>query len=106
MSNPNSRRRSQGFSLLEVLVAVVILSFGLLALATLQASLLRSSADTKARTVALALAKDTLEQQRHFNNLAGYQLLTDGTGSQLTVGGTTFTPAWTVERFIFNQDVD
>jgi prepilin-type N-terminal cleavage/methylation domain-containing protein len=99
-------RRSQGFSLLEVLVAVVILSFGLLALATLQVSLMRSSSDTKARTVALALAKDTLEQKRNFSNLTGYQALTDGTGAGVTIGGITFTPAWTVDRFIFNQDVD
>jgi len=106
MSKIPSNRRQRGFSLLEVLVAVVILSFGLLALATLQVSLLRSSSDTKARTVALALAKDTLEARRNFNSLTGYQALTDGTGSAQTIGGIAYTPAWTVERFVYNQDVD
>jgi prepilin-type N-terminal cleavage/methylation domain-containing protein len=106
MSKSRNLRRSQGFSLLEVLVAVIILSFGLLALATLQVSLMRSSADSKARTVALALAKDTLEQKRNFADLGGYQALTDGTGAGVTIGGITFTPNWTVDRFIFNQDVN
>src|SRR6478609_6955906 len=42
-------RRSGGFSLLEVLVAIVVLTVGLLALAALQGSLTRSSADAKVR---------------------------------------------------------
>jgi prepilin-type N-terminal cleavage/methylation domain-containing protein len=102
-----TRRSHQGFSLLEVLVAVVILSVGLLALASLQISLMRSSTDSKARTVALSLAKERLENLRTFTSLTGYQNLADsGTQPPVTIGGISYTPAWTVERFIYNEDVD
>jgi type II secretory pathway pseudopilin PulG len=45
----HDRRGATGFSLLEVLVAVVVLTVGLLALAALQGSLTRASADAKVR---------------------------------------------------------
>jgi type IV pilus modification protein PilV len=60
-------RNARGFSLLEVLVAIVILSVGLLALAVLQLNILRSSTDAKAQSVALALAKEQLEAMRAFH---------------------------------------
>lgn len=56
-------RRSRGFSLLDVLITVVVLSIGLLALAALQGSLTRSSAEAKVRgrVAAMLVARmDTL----------------------------------------------
>lgn len=96
----------RGFSLIEVLVAVAILSFGFLALATLQLSVLRSSSDSKSRTVALALAKARLEQRRTYSSLTGYQAIADTTESPVTIGGIAYTPSWTVTRYVYNQDVD
>ncbi|MGH8106857.1 MAG: type IV pilus modification PilV family protein, partial [Arenimonas sp.] len=61
MKTPNKFAAQNGFSLLEVLLAAAILSFGLLALASLQLSLFRSSSDTKAQSVALGLAKEQIE---------------------------------------------
>ena len=59
-----SQHRSRGFSLLEVLIAVVVLATGLLAMAALQARLASSSADAKARSRIAALLSSVLDDQR------------------------------------------
>lgn len=55
---------STGFSLLEVLVAVVVLSVGLLGLASLQLSALRNNNQSYERSQALALAYDIADAMR------------------------------------------
>ncbi len=96
----------RGFSMIEVLISVVILGFGLLALAALQTTIIRSSSETKAQTIALQLAKDKLEDLRSFRSLAEYRLLTsnndtvnDSSGS---LSGVNFTRTWTVTRWAYN----
>ena len=83
--------QANGFSLIEVLIAVVVLSFGILALAALQSNLIKSSTEARAQSVALALAKDKLEQMRSFESLTDYYALTDSSGTESisnTNGGT------------------
>lgn len=70
-TNFHSARRLGGFSLLEVLIAVVIMSVGLLALASLQLSLIRSSGETKAQSIAVALAKQKIEQLMAYEVMGG-----------------------------------
>ena len=103
--------RARGFSLLEVLIAVVVLSFGLLALASLQASLMRNSSEAKARSVALSLAKDRVEELRSFSSLADYQAMTDTTGTYAddgagSLGGVSYSVTTTVERYAYDPDPD
>ena len=52
----------RGFNLVELLIAVAVLSLGLLALARFQGQLIEGSALAKERTVALKLAQEKLEQ--------------------------------------------
>ena len=100
MKLSNFHSRSRGFSLIEVLVAVVVLSVGLLALALLQVSLVRSSSSTNSQSVALSLAKDKLEDLRTYTNMAGYRALTDsGSAESLAVGGLNYSRTWTVARY-------
>lgn len=102
--NTNRMKGSvRGFSMIEVMISVVVLGFGLMALAALQTSLIRSSAETKAQTVALQLAKDKLEDLRSFDTLTGYQAVTTGTDtvndSNGNLGGVNYSRSWTVTRF-------
>jgi len=58
------QNRVRGFTLLEVLVAVVVLSIGLLGLAGLQAVGLRSNHSATLRSQATALAYDIVDRMR------------------------------------------
>ncbi len=67
-----SARAARGFSLIEVLVALVILSVGLLGLGLLQATSLKASFGANHRTVATNLAYQLLDMVRA-NRLWAYR---------------------------------
>lgn len=96
-------RRSAGFSLIEAMVAIIILSVGLLALAALQVRLIRSGADGKLQSAGLALAKAELEFHRSFRDgLQWATLIVDRVQQvNLNVGGQqfAFTRETEVDRF-------
>lgn len=56
--------RQSGFSLLEVMIAVLVLAIGLLGLSALQAQGLRSSSSAHQRSQAVVLAYDMMERLR------------------------------------------
>lgn len=104
----SNHRAGRGFSLLEVLIAVVVLYFGLLALAALNGSLLRAGAESKARAAASALAQQVIEDARSFSFVSppvGYtgatytSLTTWAPAKTVSVGGVDFTVNRTVGRF-------
>lgn len=102
-----SPKNANGFSLIEVLLAVAVMSFGLLALASLQNSIMRSSSNSKAQSVALSLAKDKLEDLRTYQTMAQYRALTDKAVPTcpdvdcISVGGVDYIRSWNVARFAF-----
>uniref|UniRef100_Q47BL2 Type IV pilus modification protein PilV n=1 Tax=Dechloromonas aromatica (strain RCB) TaxID=159087 RepID=Q47BL2_DECAR len=55
-----SNSREQGFALLEVMIAILIFSFGLLGLVGLQANMIKQSTDARYRAVASYLAQQKL----------------------------------------------
>lgn len=59
-----SRRYFLGFTLLEVLISLVVLSTGILGISWLQASLTRATADAKLRSYAIGMAQAELERLR------------------------------------------
>ncbi len=69
-----AKRRSQsGFSIIEVLVAMLVLAIGLLGLAALQAQGLRFNHDAYIRTQATHLASDIIDRMRtNRENIADY----------------------------------
>jgi type IV pilus assembly protein PilV len=52
----------EGFTLIEIMIAVAIISIGLLALAGLQVSLIRGNALSQRMTAAVSVAEQTVEQ--------------------------------------------
>ena len=60
----SSSSRERGFSLLEVLVSVIVLSFGVLGMVGLQAAALKSNRDARLQSEALGLARELAEMMR------------------------------------------
>jgi type IV pilus assembly protein PilV len=70
-------RRSQGFTLLEVLIAILVMAFGLLGFALLQTMSVRFTQSANHRTKATNLAADMLDQMRS-NRLLAAQYAVNG----------------------------
>jgi type IV pilus assembly protein PilV len=97
----------RGFSLLELLVGICLLSIGIMALATLQSRGIRGNDIGNRTTEAIALAQDQLEQLVNSAGAGNFPLSipnpnpfpdpnnpTNGTGS----GGGIFTRSWEIQN--------
>ncbi len=104
------RRMSGGFTLLEGLVALVVMAFGMLALISLQSTFSASSDDAKLRTEATRLAQQKLDELRAFEQVpvavgkvsykgtvvTGADTITPAANSAGSFSNATFNRAWTV----------
>jgi type IV pilus assembly protein PilV len=61
---PSLKKPSQGFTLLEILVAIIVLSFGLLGMVGIQAMALKSNNDAKQQSIAVQLAGELSDMMR------------------------------------------
>ena len=83
---PKTPRNVAGFTLIDSMIAVVVLATGILALTLLQVSMLRSAAEARERSVAMTVAQNLLESQRAlgaqtqtgYQNLAGSGVFASG----------------------------
>ena len=57
-------QKTSGFTLLEVLVSIVVLSFGLLGMVGLQAASLQANRDARLQSTAVVLARELAEMMR------------------------------------------
>jgi Tfp pilus assembly protein PilV len=83
-----------GFTLIEALIALIVLSLGLFGLMQIQTRVMTEAGDSKTRTVAVNLAQEKLEEMRasDYATIAGGEDLIPA-----AAGGTTdFTRTWTV----------
>ena len=79
--------RNEGFTLIEVLITLVILSVGLLALAGLQISAIKGNANSKRMTMAVSISEKKIEQIKH----TSYTSIQSESAQQFFDGGISFT---------------
>ena len=87
---PRSPRTGRGFTLIEILVTLVLISVGLLGVAALQLRTLRANKESYVRSQASVLAADILDRMRAnpgaFRN-GEYDVTWNGTSSSSTTSG-------------------
>jgi type IV pilus assembly protein PilV len=96
-----SRRRARGFSMIEVLVSLLVVAFGVLALVSLQATAVRMSTDARDRGAATFLADQLLGQLLISNpaDISAFEHNPDGTTCNPTSApsANTVVAAWLAE---------
>ena len=88
IDSKEKKNRESGFTLIEVLVAIVILMFGLLAVGTMQISAMRGNFMGGNTSIALSLASQKMEDilNKDFNHA---DLLDSNTGNNGSLSSTT-----------------
>lgn len=69
-SRIQKNRRESGFALIEALIAVLVLSFGLLGMVGLQAGALQNNREARYQSVAVSLAQELAEMMRGNKDVA------------------------------------
>ncbi len=104
------RHHTRGFSLIEVLIALIILAVGFAAIVKFQATVFGYSASAKERAVAARLADEKIADLRHYETLPttanriAYQDIGADTGGALSSGtvaisNVTYTRRWAVTNY-------
>ena len=102
--------RPAGFSLVEILIAMAVIAFGLVSIGKLQVQLIRAGGGSKARTTAVYLAQRKMDDLRDYSALTGtpsYSGITNNGGGQIAAGtvtmdNATFTLAWTSDDYYYS----
>jgi type IV pilus assembly protein PilV len=92
------RGSERGFSLLEVLISIIILSFGLLGMVGLQAASLQANKEARYQSSAVRLARELGEMMRGNKNI-GTQTTTTANPYLIDYDGSSAIPAGTANCF-------
>ena len=104
----NAKAFSQGVTLIEVLVAVVILSIGLLGIAGLQVATAKYKIGSTARASTAALYSDYTDRVRMNSDMAGPNWVTGGTSAAITSSDIdsskyTYQATWVVQQAVLDS---
>lgn len=95
MNKKNNQQK--GFTLVEILIAILVFGIGMLGLAKLQGVTMLNSAESRMQTHAVNLAQDKIEELRNYVHEATYDAyVTDATGTDEVGANATFTRTWTI----------
>jgi type IV pilus assembly protein PilV len=92
----NLRKYQKGFTLLEFLIAVMVLSVGLLGMASLTGAMINFNRTAYNSTKAVTLAEEKMEELRNLN----YQSLSAGYDTE-----SIFTRTWTLSADVPDTDM-
>jgi type IV pilus modification protein PilV len=116
LMRPSPSRRQAGFSLIEAMVALLVVAFGMLSIASFQYTLSRSSDVAKQRTEATRIAQKELDRLRSFAQRQGdgdatddrYTYIEDlrSSASAQAVPGLNTNTTYNLEREVFIQTRD
>jgi len=85
----------QGFTLLEALIAALVVAVAMLGVARLQGVTMLGSSDSRTKTYALNLAQEKIEELRSFANQDTYLGMASGSDTHAGANAT-FTRTWTI----------
>ncbi len=97
--------RQRGFTLVEALIALLVMSFGMLALSGMQLSLSRNADVAKQRTEAMRLAEARIEEMRSFTGISAGAVNWNGLDAMANTSVTT-NATYTVASTMSGVDTD
>ncbi|ART80055.1 type IV pilus modification PilV family protein [Oceanisphaera avium] len=98
MIKPPFLARQLGVSLIEVMIAMLLISIMAATLLPLHQQRLRNSRDDRALETAMRLAESKLDELRQFAKLKQWQLLASGE-EETEIGQVSFTVNWTTHAY-------
>lgn len=93
---PSKASISLGFSMIDVLVAIIVLATGLIALAALQGALTRNGADARARSTIAAYTEGVIDQMRSL----GYSVVPPGSSFPTSISPGTCTSTMSIPQAV------
>lgn len=100
-----SSKNLYGFSLVEVMIALLVLALGILGISKLQSTLIRNSSDANQRAVAASVGQEKIDELKSFIEVSGgansYVATIVDDDDQVARGNYVFDLEWTVKDYFY-----